>query len=70
MRTYTFYFADRSSPVQSFDILECEDDAEALERAGELLGREPERLAVEVWAGAERLFGFEREFDRHMSRAS
>ncbi len=69
MRTYTFYFADRSSPVQSFDILECEDDDEALERAGELLGREPERLAVEVWSGTERLFAFERDFDRSMSHA-
>jgi hypothetical protein len=69
MRTYTFYFADRLSPVQSFDILECEDDIEALERAGELLGREPERLAVEVWSGAERLFAFGRDFDRPMSRA-
>jgi hypothetical protein len=69
MRTYTFYFADRLSPVQSFDILECEDDAEAIERAGELLGREPERLAVEVWSGTDRLFAFERDFDRQMSRA-
>jgi hypothetical protein len=69
MRTYTFYFADRSSPVQSFDILECEDDAEALERAGELLGREPERLAVEVWSGAEQIFAFERGFNRQMSQA-
>jgi len=69
MRTYTFYFADRLSPVQSFDIVECEDDAEAFERAGELLGREPERLAVEVWFGAERLFAFDRGFDRQMSRA-
>jgi len=69
MRTYTFYFADRLSPVQSFDIVECEDDEEALERAGELLGREPERLAVEVWFGAEQLFAFDRDFDRHMSRA-
>ncbi len=60
MRTYTFYFADRFSPVQSFDILECEDDAEALERAGELLDHEPERLAVEVWLGAERVFAFDR----------
>jgi hypothetical protein len=70
MRTYTFYFADRLSPVQSFDIIECEDDAEALERAGELLGREPERLAVEVWSGADRLFAFDRNVDRQMSRAS
>jgi len=70
MRTYTFYFADRWSPVQSFDILECEDDAEARERAGELLGREPERLAVEVWVGAEQLFAFERDFERPMSRVS
>jgi hypothetical protein len=67
MRAYTFYFADRLSPVQSFDILECEDDAEALERAAELLGREPERLAVEVWSGSERLFAFERDFGRQMS---
>ncbi len=69
MRTYTFYFAYRLSPVQSFDILECEDDAEALERAGELLGREPERLAVEVWLETELLFAFERDFDRQMSCA-
>jgi hypothetical protein len=68
MRAYTFYFADRLSPVQTFDIVECEDDAEALERAGELLGREPERLAVEVWLGAEQIFAFERNFDRQMSR--
>jgi hypothetical protein len=68
MRTYTFYFADRWSPVQSFDILECEDDAEALERASELLGREPERLAVEVWSGTEQLFAFGRDFDRGMIR--
>jgi hypothetical protein len=64
MRTYTFYFADRFSPVQSFDILECEDDAEALERAGELLGREPERLAVEVWSDTERVFAFDRNVNR------
>jgi hypothetical protein len=61
MRTYTFYFADRLSPVQSFDILECEDDDEARRRAAELLGREPERLAVEVWSGAEQVFAFKRE---------
>jgi len=69
MRTYTFYFADCLSPVQSFDILECEDDDEALERAGELLGREPERLAVEVWFGADRLFAFDRKFEPQMSCA-
>jgi len=64
MRTYTFYFADRFSPVQSFDILECEDDEEARRRAAELLGREPERLAVEVWSGAEQVFAFDRERPR------
>ncbi len=69
MRTYTFYFADRLSPVQTFDIVECEGDAEALERAGELLSREPERLSVEVWWGTEQLFAFERDFDLQMSRA-
>jgi len=67
MRTYTFYFADRFSPVQSFDILECEDDDEARRRATEFLGREPERLAVEVWSGAEQVFAFDRE--RQMSLA-
>ena len=67
MRMYTFYFADRSSPVQSFDIVECEDDLEARGRARELLGREPERLAVEVWAGADRLFAFDREGARRVS---
>ncbi len=61
MRTYTFYFADRLSPVQSFDILECEDDDEAKRRAAEFLGREPERLAVEVWSEAEQVFAFDRE---------
>jgi hypothetical protein len=61
---YTFYFADCSSPVQSFDIVECEDDSEARRRARELLGREPEHLAVEVWSGSDRLFSFEREDER------
>jgi hypothetical protein len=61
MRPYTFYFADRLSPIQSFDILECENDAEARDRADELLWREPERLAVEVWLETERLFAFERD---------
>jgi hypothetical protein len=67
MRAYTFYFADRLSPVESFDIAECKDDAEALERASELLGREPERVAVEVWHGAQQIFAFERDCNRQMS---
>jgi hypothetical protein len=78
MRTYTFYFADGSSAVQSFDILMCESDAEARERAVEFLDREPERLAVEVWSGSgsgsEFVFAFERQYDvrqydRQLSRA-
>jgi hypothetical protein len=60
MQTYTFYFADGFSNLQSFDILECEDEAEARVRARELLCREPERLAVEVWTDTERVFAFDR----------
>ena len=60
MRTYTLYFSDHVSAMDAFDIVECEDEGEALNRAQALLMREPERRTVEVWRDARRVCRFER----------
>lgn len=62
MSTYTFYFSKAPSLIREFDfdIAECEDEPEARRWARTLLLREPERCAVEVWAGSQPVFQLDR----------
>ena len=49
MQIYTYLFLDPRNVVQGFEFDECTSDAEAQQRARDMLRARPERRAVEVW---------------------
>lgn len=55
MSLYLFYFVSPDGSVPAFDTAEAADTGEALRWGAELLQAWPEREAVEVWSGEERL---------------
>jgi hypothetical protein len=54
MADYRCYFVNNLDQIQAAQNLECREDAEALQQAGELA--ESQSLTVEIWNGA-RLVG-------------
>lgn len=58
-KTYTFYLLD-SGRVVGFEPALCANDAEAMGRAREVLGRASSCDAVDVYFGEDRLFGVAR----------
>ena len=57
---YTFLFVSPTGSIPAFDFATCPDDAAARRVARELLKRQPERQAVEVWNERERVFVLQR----------
>lgn len=51
MRPYTFYLHDMGRPNPAFDFVHCDDEAEALAHARELLSRFPEYDRIEIYDG-------------------
>jgi hypothetical protein len=57
---YTFMFVSPIGSIPVFDFATCPDDETACRTAEQLLGRHPERRAVEVWNERERVCVVER----------
>jgi hypothetical protein len=54
-KSYRCYFTNANDRIQSYEVIDCQDDAEAALKAQELLGRS-DFMTVELWQGR-RLIG-------------
>ena len=61
MRTYFYYILSRDGSPSSFEILNCEDDQEAMRRAPALLKAHVTGAALELWDEMRQIMRLDRE---------
>jgi hypothetical protein len=49
MGSYRWYVLDRVDHVKSVETVDCVSDADAMTKAAQILEREPDAIAVEIW---------------------